>query len=458
MQNSNPPTVTARPSAVGLNEQILVSSMFSVFDPDINSEIVYYEVRDNGPAGGYFERNGTRIDSNQWIRITPTELSLFTYRGDDIEGTETFSVRVNDGLFLSNESLATITSGNSSPVVTASDGRVNPRQSKRIDGQFSVADADGDAIIEYIFTDENANANSGFFTLRGARVAGQRFTVVAGDLPDLEFRGADAGIQIDPIRVQAFDGFSYSEEASFTMFTTTAPVVTANPNVVLTDQRRSALSMFDVTDLDGDAVQFYKFADFNPNEGGGYFEVGGMRMPSATWFNVDAADVGSVFYVGAETAPQAERVGFQVFDGFQFSNISSEFVRTIERPFVSATRPVTVQANQYLNFSTGIVSNQPGVVDGSDPFLNFGEGTEKFEFIDLRANSDGGYFVFQGARVPSATWFSVDIADLPLLEYQRRRRRTPDRRYPAPGHSPMEFGVLLPSFLSAHSRISLHPN
>ena len=53
--------------------------------------------------------------------------------------------------------------------------------------------------------------------------AGQQFTVVAGDLPDLEFRGADAGIQIDPIRVQAFDGFSYSEEASFTMFTTTAP-------------------------------------------------------------------------------------------------------------------------------------------------------------------------------------------------------------------------------------------
>ena len=142
--------------------------------------------------------------------------------------------------------------------------------------------------------------------------------------------------------------------------------------------------------------EFYKFADFNPNEGGGYFEVDGMRMPSATWFNVDAADVGTVFYVGAETAPQAERVGFQVYDGFQFSNISSEFVRTIERPFVSATRPVTVQANQYLNFATGIVSNQPGIVEGSDPFLNFGEGTERFEFIDLRANSDGGYFVFHG--------------------------------------------------------------
>ena len=418
MQNNNPPTVTARPSAVALNEQILVSSMFTVFDPDPGAVVAYYEIRDNSPGGGFFERDGLIQNSNEWIRILPSELPVFTYRGDSLAGTETFSVRVSDGLFLSNESLANVTSGNSSPVVTATDGRVNPLQSKRIDNQFFVSDADGDSIIEYIFVDENLGADSGYFTLRGDRIFAQQFTVIAGDLPDLDFVGGNFGVQIDPIRIQAFDGFSYSENASFTMLTSTAPVVDAIPITVLTDQRRSVLSMFDVSDLDGDDVVFYKFADYNPNVGGGYFEYDGMRMDSATWFNVPAAEVGTVFYVGAETAPQEERVGFQVYDGFAFSNIDDAVVRTIEQPNVSATRPVTVQANQYLNFATGTVNNQPGIISGFDPFLSFGEGTERFEFIDLRINSDGGYFKFMGAQIPSATWFTVELDELPMLEYR----------------------------------------
>lgn len=425
MQNTNPPNVTARPSAVALNEQILVSSMFTVFDADPDSQIAFYEIRDNGVGGGFFEMNGAPQNSGEWITILPSELSIFTYRGGSEAGLETFSVRVNDGLFTSNEALATVTSGNSSPVVTASDGRANPRQPRRIDNQFSVADADGDSIVEYVFFDQNLAANSGYFTLRGGRIFAQEFTVPAGDLPDLEFVGGDVNepgsptpvVRVDPIRVQAFDGFSYSANANFTMFTTTPPEVEALPVTVLTGQRRPALSMFDVSDFDGDTIDFYKFADYNPNAGGGYFEYDGMRMPSATWFNVPAAEVGTVFYVGADT-PQAERVGFQVYDGFQFSNIDDAFVRTLERPTVSATRPVTVQANQYLNFATGTVNNEPGIVSGSDPFLNFSEGTERFEFIDLRINSDGGYFKFMGAQIPSATWFTVELDELHLLEYR----------------------------------------
>ena len=62
---------------------------FRCLIPTSIAEVVYYEIRDNGPAGGYFERNGSvAIDSNRMDSdLSPSELSIFTYRGDDIEGT-----------------------------------------------------------------------------------------------------------------------------------------------------------------------------------------------------------------------------------------------------------------------------------------------------------------------------------------------------------------------------------
>ena len=419
MQNTNPPLVQTEPNVVGINDTIQFSALFSVSDPDPMSEVTLYRFRDNGSGGGNFEINGIRQATNTWIEITAAQLAAVTYRGGPVKASETFSVQVYDGLFFSNVGNGTITSGNTSPVLTASAGRVAPFEFQRIDEQFNITDLDSDSAVRYQLIDRTTNADGGHFNLRRQRIAsGQYFTVEAGDMPNLEYRGGEFGRQTEIVSVRVFDGFSWSDEVSFVMATTVESIITVSDLTVLTDQRRPAFSMFTVSDEDNDPVFAYNFIDRRINADGGFFELNGVRLQSGKWFTVLATEISNLSYVGGSTGPQFESIGVQVYDGFEFSDVFNFEVKTTLRPIVSVTGNVGVQADQFLNFSTGATANTVDGVGTPNSFLSYSDDIEKFLFIDRRLNSNGGHFLLNGAPIPSARYFTVDIAEIGNLVYK----------------------------------------
>ncbi|MFT5303494.1 MAG: Ca2+-binding RTX toxin-like protein, partial [Mariniblastus sp.] len=262
-----------------------------------------------------------------------------------------------------------------------------------------------------------------FFNSEGDLPQSRWFSVQPGDLSDVRYRGAVNGGESESIGMMVWDGYSWSELVEFPMATTSEPIVLGTSETILVDQRRSAVAFFNTVDGDGDQVFSYNVVDYRINSDGGYWEFKGDRMPSASFFTVLATDLHQLFYVGGSTGPQSERVGIQVFDGFQFSKITNFEIRTVTPPEISG-RTTEVQSGHYINLATGQTKN---VIDGElsetgTPILNFvdadGDQVDEFLFNDLSANSNGGHFVFQGVRVQSASFFRVAAEDLGDLFYR----------------------------------------
>jgi hypothetical protein len=424
MDNTNPPVVTARPSVVPILERINLSDMFTVTDRDLDFRITRYRFRDNGVGGGNFLLGEQIVQANAFTEIAASQFPSVSYRGGTSFGTETFTVQAYDGRFWSNFSTNSITTGNVSPELTTRPGRVSANDRIRIDQFISYADGDNDPAVRYMIVDRNNNFGGGnFVDDTGARIQARWFTVEARDLPRLFYEGADNGTETETISVQVWDGFSWSPQADFTMSTTTEPIVNPTTEAVLVDQRRSAVAFFTTQDNDNDPIFSYTVADYRINPDGGYWEFKGDRMPSAQFFTVLATELNQLFYVGGSTGPQSEVVGVQVFDGFQFSEITNFEIRTVTAPEVSG-RDIEVQRGHFINMATGQTKNELNgeLSPTGNPILDFmdadGDEIESFLFNDLSMNSNGGHFVFKDNRIESAKFFRVQANELDQLFYR----------------------------------------
>lgn len=423
MDNTNPPVVRTQPSVVPILERIKLSDLFSVTDADFEPEVTRLRFRDNSPGAGHFLLGEQVLTSNAFIEIPATQLPAVSYRGANEFARETFSVQVYDGKYWSNIATNSITTGNVTPVVTVVPARLSEADTVRIDRFINVTDGDGDPILRYMLVDRKINAAGGQFFIDGvAQQQASWFTVNGGDFSRLMYRGTDVGRDVEQIGVMAWDGYSWSEIAEFEIATTTEPIVLPTTESVLVDQRRSAVAFFNSADQDNDPIFSYNVVDYRINPDGGYWEFMGNRMPSATWFTILATELNQLFYVGGSTGPQTERVGVQIFDGFQFSKVTNFDIKTVTPPEVSGL-DVDVQAGHYLNMATGGTKNVlDGEVTGSMPILDFsdpdGDQIDEFMFNDLSQNSNGGHFVFKDVKVPSASYFRVPANELDQLFYR----------------------------------------
>ena len=73
---------------------IAATSLFTASDPD-GDGITQYDLRDTGTGGGRFLVNGAVKSANRDIIVPATQLAQVTYRAG--KGTDTLSVRANDG-------------------------------------------------------------------------------------------------------------------------------------------------------------------------------------------------------------------------------------------------------------------------------------------------------------------------------------------------------------------------
>ena len=166
-------------------------------------------------------------------------------------------------------------------------------------------------------------------------------------------------------------------------------------------------NLFSATDLDGDPITQYRFRDNGAANFSGFFTIDGVRQNANQWITVSADDFLRVRYQAGLTT-SAESFSIQVFDG-QFSNISAAQISTVpenrEAPTVIGTDS-SVLAGELLPVTDFFTVTDPE----NNPIT-------RYFFVDRSLNDNGGHFLFQGNRVPSAQFFLVDADQLSELFY-----------------------------------------
>ncbi len=419
-----PPTVTAIPTARPVNSSLSLLDMIRVDDADPGATVRTYQIRDNSVNGGSFLLNDEVLAANLWHDVAAGgQIAALEFRTSSEFFIETFSVRVIDSSGnISNTATSTVTSGNSSSVITATDGRVVPLQFASIRDFFSVTDIDGDTPETIGILDRNNNIGGGHFQVRGQDLPQAQWAFYPWEeLDDILYQGAE-NAESEVISLLINDGFSLSEEVSFTITTSARPVIEETDLTIFENEVLPAGAFFNFVDADGDLPVAYSVIDRRLNEDGGHFLLNGVRQESGRWFSVSALEFNSLQYVGASEGPDGENIAFHVFDtGGQWSAVTDIIVETKAFPEVRAT-DVSIKRDQYINVATGGIANVSGAQAPGTPFIDFadanGDPVEQLMFIDRQLNTNGGHFLLNGVRLPSATHFTITPAELPNLEYR----------------------------------------
>ena len=412
---NTPPNINAIPSTTGIGGRILFEAMFSGQDVETPIDSLTFQVRDNGQnivngndVSGFFQLNGVRLAPNVFHEVEGDELSRFVYIGGSVEGVETFTIEASDGVFTSGQSTQSVASGNSRPsVVAAGDLRVGASERIAATDLFQIQDADGDPGVRYFVADQNASFGSGFWEFNGViQAPDQVFRVEADELNTLFFVGADAGRATDSIRVQVFDGFTFSEPEVFQVVTSAAPVITPGNTSVPVGTTVQASSLFNFTDADGDTPTVYFFVDRNPNPNGGSFFLNGVQQTPGQFFRITADQLGGLTYQSSNLS-QTEQIGIQAFDsGGDLSAVTNITVGSTSPPSISGVTG-SVRPFALLNVAPLVNFSDP---DGSAPTI--------FRVEDQFLSPLTGHFELDGNIFPQSTAFEVTSAEFERLQYR----------------------------------------
>ena len=403
------PTVTALPSVVPIAGQIPFLSMIRFSDLEMD-EIVEFRVRDNGniPTSGQFLLDGEALPPNIYRALTPAEASRLVYEGGSFLNSESFSVTVDDGL-RSSVSAGRVVTGNERPVVTARNNvNVLENQTILVSDQVTITDPDGDNITRYFVVDRSNNPNTGNLELNGEPLQSAVFhSLTPTQFESLVYRGADSGPRFENIGIQVLDDNSaLSETIDFGVNTTTPAVVTAtNRTSVLTNQSVNIESLFNAFDPDGGPLLGYFFVDRRPNPNGGFFRFNGVRQPSAQFFRVEPDELANLEYVGASFGPDSEQIGIQVQDQGGFSQPFDITILTDARPTA-----VGIDGSILEAYALDVAPLVSGTNSSGAP-------AQSFRLTDTSSNVNGGFFEFQGTRLPSGQFFEVSAAEIDDLKY-----------------------------------------
>jgi len=286
------------------------------------------------------------------------------------------------------------------------------RQSISASSLFTVDDRDGDAIVQFELQDNNAG--SGRFELNGVgRPHAAPFVISAGELKDLRLVGADSDGLFDFLQIRAFDGVNWSEAQSLLVHSTAtgnlAPEVELRSfsATVAPGESASVMEMFTAFDPEG-ATLTYTFADHFSD--GGFFTLDGERQNFV--FTVTAAELPSVRFQAAVPGPTGggllDSVSVWVNDGTLQSPVHGwSIVTTANRlPTVSAAGPVLLNPGQKVVVAPWFTVTDPD----NDPIRSYA-------FRDDGNRTDGGYFLVDGLRQISNSFFTVDASLLSVVEY-----------------------------------------
>jgi transcription elongation GreA/GreB family factor len=213
------PVATMPDVKVSKNEWVQASTLLKTKDAN-GDAITHYQFVDqfapNGSAYFYTPDNPHHA-GNEVFTVSAAELSNVWIRGAEVAGWDNMQVRAYDGeAWGAWDSFKFTTINNSAPVVDGDDIDLAIGLKVAARSLFSAIDLDPkDKITQYQFYDDNADADSGYFS-QGKKVfaADTIFTVSSANLAKLDYTAGSA-VGSDLLWVRAFDGDIWSDWHKF---------------------------------------------------------------------------------------------------------------------------------------------------------------------------------------------------------------------------------------------------
>lgn len=193
------------------------------------------------------------------------------------------------------------------------------------------------------------------------------------------------------------------------------PILTPIDKIVTIGESISVTNLFSVTDFDGDEIVEYSVFDGDGAADSGYFTKDGVQLDAGVFHTVAAEDLANIRY-HAGTSIGMETLRFRANDGIFNSNVGRATAYSVNpnvtRPVMAASN-ITRVSHESIRVST--------FFSGSDPD---GWPAVRMKFRDQNARSNSGYFVLDGIRQPSNSWFYVKAQDFEKLYYYTGTSKT----------------------------------
>jgi serralysin len=417
------PTLTTQNGRVNPFDRVLVSNFFNYFDADGDAAVRYeFQDLDASAQGGYFELRGLRVPSANWFSVTPAEIPQLRYRGGTFgRQVEGVSMRVFDGFSWSpvvSFQMATT----AAPVVSGNPVEVVAREKIRASSLFSYFDADGDAPFSYMFIDRRPNASGGYFEFKGQRMtSGQWFTVMASELNQLFYVGANFGGQSEDVGILVYDGFQWSEITDIPVVTLNRPAVVANDIAVQANHYinvatgRTANSIISPDAGTGspflsfsDTVTRIRIMDQGVAENGGHFVLSGARIPSGTWVQVTMAQLDQLEYRGGTFGPQGENLFIQPFGQGVWGDVVRLRAETLPNLHAPELRLFSVRTQ------LGSVMPLSSLFTVTD---RDGDLMQTFGIFDTGDDPNSGFFSINGVRQAPRNWIVLPFDQVDTVQY-----------------------------------------
>jgi hypothetical protein len=310
------PTISPVSSLPRGTTTVAASSLFSTADAD-GDAITRYRFQDVNIGGTRFILNGVAQPEGATFEVSAAQLAGLQMQLGSPGYTNAFSVQVYDGYSWSDRSdIQIVTPFNSAPVLSVADKTAtHGATALAATSLFTVSDPDGDPVTAYKFFD--GTQGGGRFRKNGvAQAELANIDVSAAELATFDFA---PGSGSDALWVQAFDGVSWSNWKSFTLFgpPNNVPVVAINGgslNPARGTTTIAAASFFSVTDADGDAITQYRFYD--GTQGNGRFELNGTPQTELANITINAGDLANFAY---RVGGSGDTLWVQAYDGSAWS-------------------------------------------------------------------------------------------------------------------------------------------
>ncbi|WP_283848560.1 M10 family metallopeptidase [Bradyrhizobium sp. SRL28] len=400
-----PPVVAAANFTATRNQNIAVTSLFSVSDAD-GDAITKYQFWDStsDPSSGHFVVGGVAQGTNQNIDVTSAQLSATSFQSGS--GSDDLWVRAFDGTSWSTWKEFYVNAPiNQVPVVAAANFTATHNQNIAVTSLFSVSDADGDAITKYQFWDSTSDPSSGHFVVGGvAQGTNQNIDVTSAQLSSTSFQ---SGSGSDDLWVRAFDGVAWSTWKEFYVNApiNQVPVAAAANFTAMHNQNIAVTSLFSVSDADGDAITRYQFWDSTSDPASGHFVVGGVAQGTNQNVDVTSAQLSATSF---QSGSGSDDLWVRAFDGTSWSTWKEFYVNApINQVPVAAAANFTATHNQNI-----AVTSLFSVSDAD------GDAITKYQFWDSTSDPASGHFVVGGVAQGTNQNIDVTSAQLSATSFQ----------------------------------------
>lgn len=277
---------------------------------------------------------------------------------------------------------------------------------------FEVSEIEGNAITKYRFRDNGSANFSGFFALSGVKQVAGGWVEISSVQLNSVFYHAALLLDAESIGVQVFDGKFWST-AAFGVVTTVnpnnrPPIVTTTNGEILETEIRTITELVSVHDPDEYPITKYYVVDRENHAVSGYLTFDGVRLASATWHLINAADWGKIRYVGGAWGPEDEKIGVMAYDGKKWSEVSEFTMLTT----ANLAAPVVSAYN--LQSAVGRVIDAITMFTVNDPD---GNTIKQIRLLDTGTDPNSGYFTINGVRQTSNVFFTLPYNQLSTVQY-----------------------------------------